>query len=111
MDNKDIQQYYFSATVSYTHLSEGQDLTNAAYLITYDTPEEVEDDDEKASYAWFKKQFVNGKVITAAALALSLIHISLPRLLPVVLICSMLTNGEMFIGKPIKTLTELIRTV
>ena len=49
--------------------SEGQDLTNAAYVITYDTPEEIEDDDEKASYAWFKKQFVNGKVITAAALA------------------------------------------
>ncbi len=24
---------------------------------------------EKASYTWFKKQFVNGKVITAAALA------------------------------------------
>ena len=35
----------------------------------YDTPEEIEDDDEKDSYAWFKKQFVNGKVITAAALA------------------------------------------
>ena len=49
--------------------SEAQDLTNAAYVITYDTPEEIEDDDEKASYAWFKKQFVNGKVITAAALA------------------------------------------
>ena len=40
-----------------------------AYVITYDTPEEIEDDDEKASYAWCKKQFVNGKVITAAALA------------------------------------------
>ena len=49
--------------------SEAQDLTNAVYVITYDTPEEIEDDDEKASYAWFKKQFVNGKVITAAALA------------------------------------------
>ena len=49
--------------------SEAQDLTNAAYVITYDTPEEIEDDDEKASYTWFKKQFVNGKVITAAALA------------------------------------------
>ena len=31
--------------------SEAQDLTNAAYVITYDTPEEIEDDDEKASYA------------------------------------------------------------
>ena len=48
--------------------SEAQDLTNAAYVITYDTPEEIEDDDEKASYAWFKKQFVNGKVITSATL-------------------------------------------
>lgn len=48
--------------------SEALDLTNAAYVITYDTPEEIEDDDEKASYAWFKKQFVNGKVITPAML-------------------------------------------
>ena len=46
----------------------GLDLTNAAYVITYDTPEEIEDDDEKASYAWFKKQFVNGKVVTPAML-------------------------------------------
>ena len=30
--------------------------------------EEIEDDDEKASYAWFKKQFVNGKVVTPAML-------------------------------------------
>ena len=28
--------------------SEAQDLTNAVYVITYDTPEEIEDDDEKA---------------------------------------------------------------
>lgn len=48
--------------------SEALDLTNAAYVITYDTPEEIEDDDEKASYAWFKKQFVNGKVLTSASL-------------------------------------------
>ena len=34
----------------------------------YDTPEEIEHDDEKASYACFKKQFVNGKVITSATL-------------------------------------------
>lgn len=46
----------------------GLDLTNAAYVITYNTPEEIEDDDEKASYAWFKKQFVNGKVVTPAML-------------------------------------------
>lgn len=48
---------------------EEKDLTNVAYVITYDTPEEIEDDDEKASYTWFKKQFVNGKVITSATLA------------------------------------------
>ena len=46
----------------------GLDLTNAAYVITYNSPEEIEDDDEKASYAWFKKQFVNGKVVTPAML-------------------------------------------
>lgn len=46
----------------------GVDLTKAAYVITYNTPEEIVDDDEKASYAWFKKQFVNGKIITSAAL-------------------------------------------
>lgn len=44
------------------------DLTKAAYVITYATPEEIEDDDEKASYAWFRKQFVNGKVLAAATL-------------------------------------------
>ena len=46
----------------------GADLTNAAYVITYDTPEEIEDDDERASYAWFKKQFVNSKVVTPVML-------------------------------------------
>ena len=45
-----------------------RDLTKVGYVITYDTPEEIEDDDEKSSYAWFKKQFVNGKVITPAML-------------------------------------------
>ena len=43
-------------------------VVKIGYLISYNNVADIEDDDEKASYAWFKKQFVNGKVITSATL-------------------------------------------
>lgn len=48
---------------------ESLNLTKAAYFISYNDPSEIEDDDEKASYNWFKKEFVNGVVLTPATIA------------------------------------------
>lgn len=38
------------------------------YVITYEDASMIEDDDEKASYKWFKGQFTNGEVLTPAGL-------------------------------------------
>lgn len=48
---------------------EEKNLIKAAYLITYDSPADIEDDDEKASYTWFKREFVNGVVLTKSEIA------------------------------------------
>ncbi len=46
--------------------TEVKNLTKIAYVIDYDDPSQIEDDDEQASYAWFKREFVNGKVLTTS---------------------------------------------
>lgn len=46
--------------------TEVKNLTEIAYVIDYDDPSQIEDDDEQASYAWFKREFVNGKVLTTS---------------------------------------------
>lgn len=43
--------------------------TRAAYLLAVNSPEEIVDDDERASYQWFVKQLVNGTVLTPAEVA------------------------------------------
>ena len=40
--------------------------TRAAYLLAVNSPEEIVDDDERASYQWFTKTLVNGVVLTPA---------------------------------------------
>ncbi len=52
-----------------SYKTEEKNLIKAAYLITYDAPSDIEDDDEKASYAWFKREFVNGTVLTKSEIA------------------------------------------
>lgn len=46
--------------------TEVKNLTKIAYVIDYDDPSQIEDDDEQASYVWFKREFVNGKVLTTS---------------------------------------------
>ncbi len=46
--------------------TEVKNLTKIAYIIDYADPSQIEDDDEQASYAWFKREFVNGKVLTTS---------------------------------------------
>lgn len=46
--------------------TEVKNLTKIAYVIDYDDPSQIEDDDEQASYVWFKREFVNGKVVTTS---------------------------------------------
>lgn len=45
---------------------EEKNLIKAAYVIDYDDPSKIEDDDEQASYTWFKREFVNGTILTTA---------------------------------------------
>lgn len=45
--------------------TEVKNLTKIAYVTPYDDPAEM-DDDENASYVWFKREFVNGTVLTAS---------------------------------------------
>ena len=46
--------------------TEVKNLTKIAYIIDYDDPSQIEDDDENASYIWFKREFVNGKVLSTS---------------------------------------------
>lgn len=46
--------------------TEVKNYTNIAYIIDYDDPSQIEDDDENASYVWFKREFVNGKVLSTS---------------------------------------------
>jgi len=46
--------------------TEVKNLTKIAYVIDYDDPSMIEDDDEQASYVWFKREFVNGQVLTTS---------------------------------------------
>ncbi len=50
-----------------SYKTEVKNLTKIAYVTPYDDPSQM-DDDENASYVWFKREFVNGKVITASEL-------------------------------------------
>lgn len=43
---------------------EEKNYTKAAYIVVAEDADMIEDDDEKASYNWFKKEFVNGVVLT-----------------------------------------------
>lgn len=52
-----------------SYKTEEKNLIKAAYIVAYDDVSKIEDDDEKASYAWFKKEFVNGSVLTYAEAA------------------------------------------
>ena len=52
-----------------TYKTEVKNLTKIAYVIDYADPSAIEDDDEQASYVWFKREFVNGKVLTTSELA------------------------------------------
>ena len=45
--------------------TEVKNLTKIAYVTAYEDPAEM-DDDENASYVWFKREFVNGTVLKAS---------------------------------------------
>ena len=52
-----------------TYKTEVKNLTKIAYVIDYADPSAIGDDDEQASYVWFKREFVNGKVLSTSELA------------------------------------------
>ena len=90
---------------------------NVASIISSNDVESIQVLKDAASAAIYGAQAANGVIIITTKRAkegdvkVVLICRSLPRLLPVVLICLTLTNGVMFIGKPIKILLEPIQTV
>ena len=45
---------------------EERNTTNAAYLLSVNSPDEIVDDDELASYKWFTSAMANGVVLTPA---------------------------------------------
>lgn len=63
----------------------GEATGNVAYLIAYDSVEQIEDDDEQASAKWFMENYPEGKIISASQLktedlsAYSLIWIHIDR--------------------------------
>lgn len=69
----------FTVKVRYAdgHVSEGQTVrcvveavpAKVGYLIAYNSPAEITDDDEKASEKWFEENVANGEVLTPADLA------------------------------------------